>query len=203
MFAAAEHAAKVMAIIGGGIWAYYRFGLTRERETKLEIDLSYTTHPNDSSYLVELDVTLINRGNTLLAAKQERGSAYSDKHEYLKFGGDLLLRAIPANLPPGEQFSWFSEGAARVPTDTDIEMDLLYEYEIEKDGQSYTDFWLEPGEVAHVGRVIVLKPGAYLVMVTFVGNRRVTELWRRVFVIQVPKTSAQAPTQSTATGNRV
>jgi hypothetical protein len=194
--AAMEHYAKVAAIVLGGIWAYFRFGLFREGETKLEIDLTHTTHPNDSSsYLVELDVTLINRGTTLIAAQHKRCPAYSDPDESLKYGGDLLLRFIPSDLPLGEQVSWFSEGSnATRPLPGDIELDLLYEYEGKEGGLSQTDFWLEPGDVAHVGRAIVLNPGTYLVMVTFVGDRRVTEFWRRVFVIQVPKSSAPVHT---------
>jgi hypothetical protein len=105
-----EHVAKVAAIVLGGIWAYWRFGWTRERSTKLTIDLSHSTYPyGPGRYLVEFDVVLNNRGNTLITAKHNRCPAYNDSAEALQYGGDLLLRHIPSDLQQFQEAAWFSK----------------------------------------------------------------------------------------------
>jgi hypothetical protein len=181
---AAQKWASVAAIVVGGIWAFYRFGLRREREPALGIDLSFTTVPyNSTSYLVAFDLTLANKGSVRLRAKRKRSPAYSDKDEALKYSCDLMLRAVSTTLQPGSQVTWFSALDQRSPREGDIELDLISEHELDGD----TDFWMEPNETYHVGTALILQAGIYLVMVTFVGDASDGDFWRRLFVIQVPQ----------------
>jgi hypothetical protein len=173
-------------IIAGGVWAIYRFGLRREGETALLIDLAPSCMPYDSGkHLVWFDVTLTNKGVVRVGAKRKLRPAYQDQSETLAYSGDLLVRAVPADVPCGSQVRWFSPGV-KSPAPGDIEADLLDEYE--RGGE--TDFWMEPGETYHVGTGMVLSPGNYLVMITFVGERGEGEFWRRLFPVQVPVPSS-------------
>jgi hypothetical protein len=184
---AAQKWTSVAAIVVGGAWAYYRFGLRREREAALGIDLSFTSVPYDStSYLVAFDLTLANKGGVRLTARRKRRPAYSDTDEDLKYSCDLLLRAVSASLQHGSQVTWFSNPGQRSPCPDDIEVDLVSEHEL--DGK--TDFWMEPNETYHVSTALILRAGIYLVMITFVGEASDGDFWRRLFVIHVPQQAA-------------
>jgi hypothetical protein len=179
---AAKDIATVLAILLGGWWTLYRFGLSRERETKLGIDLSWKSLPYHSGcYIVSFDVIFSNQGSSVLKVQRKRCPAFDDSGETLKYGCDLLLRRVPIDLQASSQIQWFRSGA-KSPYAGDLEFDLVDEYEI--DGK--TDFWLEPGETYHVGVAVVLEPGTFLVLVTFVGDASVEDFWRRSFVMQVP-----------------
>jgi hypothetical protein len=183
---AVENWATALGIIVGGGWAYYRFGLRREKETALAIDLAHTcTTYETGKYLVFFDVTLTNKGSVRVTAKRKQLPAYSDSSETLNYGGDLLVRQIPSGASAGTQVRWFREPSAKSPLPGDIEADLLDEYL----DNCETDFWMEPGESYHVSAAMVLNPGSYLAMVTFVGQASDEEFWRRVFLVQVPTLS--------------
>jgi len=178
--------AAVALFVGGG-WALYRFGVRRESETALSIDLTYASAAYSALHLVSFDVVVANKGAVRLGAKRKQGTAYEDDVEVLANSVDLLLRRIPSDLPVDSQVGWFVAPNTRSPQPEDLEFDLAAEYAI----RSETDFWMEPGESYHVGACVILEEGAYLAMVTFVGDRSDAEFWRRVFLIQVP---APAPT---------
>jgi hypothetical protein len=180
---ALKNIATALGIALGGAWTLYRFGLTREREAKLGIDLFYTSFPyNKGSCIVSFDVILTNQGSTKLRAKRKRSPAFKDKGERLEYSCSLLLRDVPTDLEPNTQVPWFFP-KGKSPFPGDLEFDLIYEYEI----GDKTDFWLEPGEKYHVGTAVILKKGSFLVLVTFVGDATDDDFWRRTFVIQVPK----------------
>jgi hypothetical protein len=64
-------ARKSSALVLGGGWALYRFGLLRKGATALDIDLSCETLKADGAqYLVTFDVTLANKGAVKIAAKK-------------------------------------------------------------------------------------------------------------------------------------
>jgi len=172
-------------LLGGG-WAFYRFALKRESDTALALDLKCASLPYDKaaqpSHLVTFEVTLKNTGPVRLRAKRKRLVAYHDSVEDLKYSGDLLLRRVPSGMLPGTKVGWFSESNEHSPFVTDIECDILFDYEL--DGG--TDFWMEPGETYPVGVSVVLEEGTYLAMVTFVGDADDNEFWRRVYVVNVP-----------------
>jgi hypothetical protein len=185
---AVQNWATAIAVLVGGVWAYYRFGIKRESETALAIDLAHTSVPYDANYLVFFDVCLENKGAVRLGAKRKRRSAYEDEAEVLAYAVDLLLRPVPPGSAPGSRVGWFGSETDTSPRVSDVELDLVAEYEI--DGE--TDFWMEPGESYHLGAGVVLSAGSYLAMVTFVGDRSDEEFWRRVFLVQVPKLQAVA-----------
>ncbi len=93
---------------------------------------------------------------------------------------DLLIRRLPSALDVGKPVAWFENSADRSPRHDDIEVDLLEGYEL----SGCTDFWMEPGEVNHAGSAVVLEPGLYVAMVTFIGPAK-GDFWRRIFVVDV------------------
>jgi hypothetical protein len=160
--------ATTLAILVTGVWALYHFYLRRESQTALTIDMSTTpVRYSSSAVLVTFDVTLTNKGLVVLRANRDNGSAYQDKDEIIKYGADLLLREVPSGLTPVTPVDWFTEDREHSPHDTDFEVDLV---RIFRDDNGRTDFWMEPGETYHVGSTLVLSPGNYLAMVTFVGK---------------------------------
>jgi hypothetical protein len=177
--------ATTFAILVAGLWALYHFYLRRESQTALTIDLTVSSVPYmNSSDLVTFDVTLTNKGLVAVRAQRNIRPAFQDNDEVLKYGGDLLVRKVSAELKPIATADWFIADHEHSPHADDFEADLL---RIFRDDQGYTDFWMEPAEAYHVGSTLVLAPGNYLVMVTFVGDRKSgTDFWRRVFLIQVP-----------------
>ena len=179
-----ENVAAVAAIGVAGVSAYMRYVENREGETALAIDLQHTAAPYDGgTCLVSFDVRIENKGKVKLTAKPNRCPAFEDSAETLRYSGDLLLRPVARGLAAGSQIGWFDQALARSPRQTDLEFDLLAEYE--NDG--FTHFWLEPNETSHLSAAAVLVPGSYLAMVTFVGDRSDDDLWRRVFVVPVPQ----------------
>ncbi len=77
------------------------------------------------------------------------------------------------------------EADAKSPLSTDIVANLLDEYEYETEGKE--DFWMEPSESSHLCVGVILQPGVYLAMVTFVGDHSDDEFWRRLFIVQIPE----------------
>lgn len=178
--------ATAIAVLGGAVWAYYRFGIKRESETAMGINLSHTSIPYDANYLVVFDVCLENKGAVKLGAKRKRHPAYTDNADVLAYAVDLLVRPVPSGSALGSRIGWFESEIDKSPHPEDVEVDLVAEYEI--NGES--DFWMEPGESYHVGATVVLSEGKYLAMVTFVGDRSDSEFWRRMFLVQVPEPQA-------------
>jgi hypothetical protein len=180
---AVQNWATAIGIIIGGAWVYYRFGLTRAKETALALDLTYTCTPyKGGNTLVFFDVTLTNTGVVRLTAKRNPPPVYKDKCETLQYSGDLLVRRISDDIQPGTQVRWFPQPPS-VSFSNNIELNLLQEYEI-SDGKA--DFWMEPGESYHLGTAIVLSSGTYIAMVTFLGSGAYNrEFWRRSFLVQI------------------
>jgi hypothetical protein len=180
---AVKNYAEMMAILVGGGWAFWRFCLRREKETALDIALTHTSIPEkEGCFLAYFDVTLTNKSPVQVVAKRKRLPAFSDAGEVLQYSCSVLLRPVATAASLGSIVQWFADADAKSPLPGDIEADLLGEYE---DGGK-TDFWMEPSESYHVGVGVVLRSGAYLAMVTFVGQNGDHEFWRRLFIIQIP-----------------
>ena len=187
---AVKNCAEIFAILVGGGWAFWRFYLRRERETAIDIALTHKSIPHaEGRFLAFFDVTFTNKSTVQVVAKRARVPAYSDQGEILKYSCSLLLRAVAATAPPGSEVRWFADASAQSPLPGDVEADLVDGYEIGGE----TDFWMEPSESYHVGVGIVLRAGAYLAMVTFVGQNGDHEFWRRMFIIQIPEQDSLAP----------
>jgi hypothetical protein len=177
-------------IVLGGIWAIYRFGLTRARETALAIDLSYATSPyRGSSHLVCFGVTLSNTGGVKITAQPARSPAFKGDFEELAFAASVLVRRVSSELDPTTVVKWFPTVTSRSPEPGDIELDLLDHYESEGE----TSFWMEPREVYHLSAVAVLEPGTYFALITFVGENIDNDFWRGLHVVEVPKPSVSHP----------
>ncbi len=185
-----------LGIVVGGIWAAYRFGIRREKESALGMDLSYSTvAQDDGGHLLFCDVTITNCGKVRVSATGADAPVYSDKLERLAYAADLLLRRLPSDLPLNTPVGWFGHAAGESPRTDDIELNLLEAFE----SGSEIDFWMEPGEAYHLSRGAVLTPGLYLALVSFVGSRT-GEFWRRLFLIEVPRRVREsAPSAQPAT----
>jgi hypothetical protein len=178
----------VAAIIAGGAWALYRFGLTRERETAIATDATYTCRPYEGNYLVAFDISMENKGHVRVDAKKCCGPAYKDTAEEVRYSANLLIRRVEGGLAPGQEIHWYPTAQRPSPMPGDIEIDLLRDHKV----NGATQFWMEPSEPYHLTSAIVLAPGVYLCVFTFIGDRGTHEFWRRVFVVDVPQVLPRA-----------
>ena len=86
----------------------------------------------------------------------------------------------------GTQVRWFADAGAKSPLSTDIVANLLDEYEYEIEGKP--EFWVEPNESSPLSVAVILQPGVYLAMVTFIGQPSANrEFWRRLFIVEIPE----------------
>jgi hypothetical protein len=198
---AAKSVAEIIAVAIGGGWTWYLFQLQREKEPAIGIKFEHKcVHNGGQLYLVYFDVKFSNLGKVRVQGRRARNPAYPtvkdrpDKEETLKYGCSLLLRPVPPNLPQNAILDWFNQETdgtglklKQLFFDTQpIEADLLYDYAIKLNGVEITDFWMEPGESYDVGACVLLPPGTYFTIVTFLGETSDDELWRRKAVIEVP-----------------
>ena len=185
----AKNLAETLAILVGGGWAFYRFVIRRESKPALDIALNCRIIPEtDDRFLAYFDVTFTNKSTRrVLARKRKPGlPAFSDRDEDLQHSCSLLLRRVAAGAPLGTQLRWFADGKVRSPLPTDTVANLLVEYEYDIEGRE--DFWLEPSETSHLCVGVILQPGIYLAMVTWVGQPSDdSEFWRRLFIVKIPE----------------
>jgi hypothetical protein len=188
---AVQNWVTALGVVVGGGWALYRFGLRRESESALNMDLLYSTTPYGAgNHLLFCDVTVTNAGAVRIDTIGEREPAYSDQTERLEYAADLLLRRLPDDMPPNTPVTWFGRPAVSSPQPGDLQFDLLEAIEL----GTAPYFWMEPKESYHLSAGAVLACGRYLALVTFVGSKH-GEFWRRLFLLEVPKpahSSAQA-----------
>lgn len=173
---------KTGAVVLGGFWILYRFGLGREREPALTLELNppLVRKVNEDTNLVSFEVTITNTSKVKVAASKDR-PAYCDKGERLTYSVSLVLRPIEMRARHGLVVQWFDAEPEVSPRTTDIELDLLNDYS--EEGKS--DFWMEPGESYQVGASVFLKSGSYLALLTFIGKKSHDDFWRRTTVIEI------------------
>jgi hypothetical protein len=139
---------------------------------------------------VFIGVTLRNVGKTEIVAKarrNEKGLAYSDSVEKIKYSGSLGIRSItPLAGSAPRNLDWFDQNVF-IPVKELDEINLLSDYEIAEE-DNMVDFWMEPNESYCLGKSIVLAPGLYAAKVTFVGARNDRDFWTRVVQFAVPAT---------------
>ncbi len=175
-----ESYAKTTAILVGGAWALYRFGLTREREPALAFDIQHSVKATgEGPRLVAFDVAVTNKSKVKLAAGSTR-PAYKDSLEQLNYPVSLLLRPVNGLGKHGTSIRWF-DGGEPSPRSDDIELDLLNDYLADID----SDFYMEPGETYQLSAIVFLEPGTYVAMVTFIGERMPDDFWRRTTVVRI------------------
>jgi hypothetical protein len=185
---AVAHWVTAAGIIVGGAWAWFRFGITRQREAAISVKLSCVTteYGTTDQCLAAISATIKNSGSVKLEIRRARETAYpcnSNDTETLKYGADLLLRRLGNNIPVGAQVHWFPSPTSRSPLHGDIELDLLSAYE--NDGE--TRFWMEPGESYCLGTAVVLAHGLYLALLTIVGENSDDDFWRSEFILTIPE----------------
>jgi hypothetical protein len=187
---AAAHWATAVGVVIGGAWAWYRFGLNRQREAALSMKLACKCMPRGESgdYLAALCATIKNTGTVKLEIRRAREPAYprdSDDIEILQYGGDLLLRRVDENLVVFKPVRWFADSKTRSPRSGDIELDLLSSYEQDDE----TSFWMEPGETYLLGTAVVLAKGIYIAMLTILGEDTDKDFWRSEFILVISEPS--------------
>jgi hypothetical protein len=172
------------ALLAGGIWAWYRFGLSRERETAITIDTVCASTPYEGNHLVTFSVSLENKGSVRVGARRvcRPAYAYTDALEDVPFAGTLSIRRARAGVRAGQELRSWPTPERRNPRQDDLEFDLLADYGVD----GVTDFWMEPGETYGLATAVVLQSGAYEATVTFIGDRGPEEFWRRVLFVSVP-----------------
>jgi hypothetical protein len=177
------------------IWAIFNFRLKRVGKPILEIALDCRTIPdNDGRFLAWFDATFANKSQREVQARKrtEGKLAFTDKNEDLEHSCSLLLRRVYPGAPAATQIRWFPDRSAKSPLDTDIKVNLLTGYEYEAAGKP--DFYIEPSEAQALSVGVILDPGVYIAMITFVGPPPDdTEFWRRTFIIQIPEANSGLP----------
>jgi hypothetical protein len=176
-----------LAAIIGGLWALKLYWSQRTSEAAIEIECATASVPSGTEYLVFFDVSLTNKGHTVFRAKPNGAEpAYHDQIETLKHSVSLQIRQIRPPKTPEElrELSWFDEKHV-VKIDGVPEINLLTEYEDPKHGNKI-DFWMEPGEVYHLGIPVLLPTGVYLGKITVIGTGGDDNFWSRVIFISVP-----------------
>jgi len=186
-----QHIMIALAVITGGLWAYYQWRIQRAHETALEIDLISTcTAFENALFLVFIDVSLKNVGKRKLGAKAKEyvnGMAhpvYQDEVETLYHSLGLQIRGIKTDIKTNAALYWFNSNDLAPLQNIPDEINLLNDYEISKVGEE--DMWIEPGETSHFGCAVILPKGYYLAKVTFVGTRKEIDFWCRLFYIHIP-----------------
>ncbi|HTP66677.1 MAG TPA: hypothetical protein VMJ66_14895 [Geobacteraceae bacterium] len=176
-----------VGICAGGLWAYIRFILGRDKETALDIDLNYSTVAYGSdAWITFIDIILKNVGKVQLRAREKKPAYdhnYGVEHRH-EYGFGLTLRRIPDNLAVNSWVDWFGDSTwgKTLP-----EVNLLKGYVKSVEDELQTDFWMEPGECYSFAAPHILAAGSYLALVTFVGiSEKTDEFWQREFLIQVP-----------------
>ncbi|HYM75863.1 MAG TPA: hypothetical protein VE377_07780 [Candidatus Dormibacteraeota bacterium] len=183
-----EHVTVALASIIGGVWVLFRFFNERTLESALTIDIDASLTPVDGKLLTFVDVKLSNVGKVRLQAKPADPSenAYDDKVETLKYSCSLRLKKLLSLADASDAvIDWFKD--KNVADSSLGEINLLNEYE-DPENHYKVDFWMEPGEVYHLGVPLVLSPAVYLAKVTFVGDRCDKEFWSRIVVVRVQPT---------------
>jgi hypothetical protein len=199
---AAAHWATTVGVVFGGAWAWYRFGLTRQRQAALSMKLACKCEPHGGSgnFFAALCATIKNTGTVKLEIRRARAPAYpreSEDNEILQYGGDLLVRRVDESLKGSTPVRWFADSNARSPRPEDIELDLLSSYEQDEE----TSFWMEPGETYQLGTAVVLSRGTYIVMLTILGEDSDKDFWRSEFILVIPAMSGSADCVLTPQGS--
>jgi hypothetical protein len=208
-----------IAAIVGGFWALHRFRRERSDEAAIEIGLNSTCVPYDAAHLIFFDVVLTNVGKIRVEAKREHKNrlAFDDGVEKLQHSGSLQLKRLQSWKEQTNRYlDWFENELLGPVLGLD-EINLLTPYEDPKEG-NVPDFWMEPGEVYHLGAAVVLPPGLYIAKITFVAadehrclarlagwlkrnirkqavklgmDKSDSNFWTRLSLVQVPEQKSQ------------
>ncbi len=184
-----QNLAVTIGIFVGGTWALYRFTHKRESETSLVIDVStQMCSYSQTDYLVLIEVALKNTCQAKIEVMSPKSGppVYSDDNEELRHKVSLQIRRVRHGAKPGDIMNWFDRRHSDSAHFELVsgEIDLLSSLDVPS--LSYTHLCLEPNEAYCLSVPIVLSPGIYLLMVTFLGERPDFDFWRRFCLVEVP-----------------
>jgi hypothetical protein len=178
----AEHEAKVLAILIGGLWVLYQFGLRRAFESGLSIKVKVRSAKMESvEYAVLIEIEFANVGSRrIVCAKRLLPSQIHDYEHSIEHPCDLELRPLKDLKRTGTHVDWWGTRGRKFD-----HVSVLEEYSTRK---GLIDFFMEPGEEYRIGQVFVLPSGHYLAKVVFVGNRLgAAEYWSQMTHFRVPE----------------
>lgn len=205
---------STLAIIGAGAFAWLRFVRGRIFKTRLALELGYEVVPLEGQrFLVFFDAVLKNVGQSRLTARPTVKHSETIWGEQFDYSCGLQLKRVALSAPANTSLDWFSGskrladvgfgastpavGEASAVPGRPLQIKLMADYEVR--GDTETDFWMEPGEVYHLGAAVVLESGLYLARLTFIGDgsredsrwkrlvgvRPEDEFWSRIFLVKV------------------
>jgi len=170
-----------LAVVLAALWHLYIFIRGRTFEKRLLLDICTSSEELGETRLLFVEVKLTNNGKGKLGAKRVRPGecVYTDEFEKLKYSCSLQIKRVNASDLKGETLlDWYNSAELRWVPDVPREINLLDEYLVPNEGNR-TDFWLEPGDIAHLPASLVLLPGHYLLKVSFYGTRLKKDFWSR------------------------
>lgn len=179
----AEHAAKVIAILAGGLWVLYQFALRRAFESTLVINVSVHSVPyGNDRYRAFVQVELANTANRRIYAAKRLSDAEKVEYEQsVTYPCDLQIRRVGDSNATYVYDDWW--GSAK-EHDGAYHISVLAEYSL---GDETIDFFMEPGEKYFLGHLFDMPSGHYVAKVVFVGSRAgAAEYWSRIVFFCVP-----------------
>jgi hypothetical protein len=174
--------AQSVALVAGGGWALWRFGLTRESRTFLDLSASARVVDGSAdSALAVVTVQMKNIGAARIDARTVRkgdGTIFNDGFDRCLHAATLKVRRIPDYQAPA-QFDWY----VLPPLPAEIttlnrhvqepleEVNYLADFnEVKNDGSVELDFWLEPDTTYEASVPLRLPRGNYAIKTFFIGR---------------------------------
>src|SRR5688572_18861206 len=158
----------IIAIITAGFWAYYRFGITRERHPKLQFDLELEVlGKTDQHYIVQLIAIVENKGLT-------RQYIHDFKFSLLYLNKNSEIDLTDENINHQIRFtsilrskSWLTQKTSTPFVDGNIKQQFTYNTVIPADADFvliYSKFrdpkkrsFKKPGDMYHITKTFDLK----------------------------------------------
>jgi hypothetical protein len=178
---------SAVAIIVAGLWTLYNHIRSRTFQRRLLIDIKTSSKTLHKMQILFVEVELTNSGKGKLAAKRvgPEDYVYKDAEEQLKYSCSLQIKRVNAEKLSDETFlDWYKCSALEFVSNIPAEINLLDDYVVPAENNEIV-FWLEPGDVAHLSAPLILKPGHYLLKVSFYGENPDEDFWSRLAYVSV------------------
>jgi hypothetical protein len=182
----AEHAAKVIAILAGGVWVLYQFLLRRAFESTLSLDVTVTAVPSGNLYRAFVEIAIANTGNRRIYSAKKLSEKQKTEYEAsIEYPCDLQIRNVGAPNAKCFYWDWWAAPEERLAhLSRNDHVSVLSEFSL---NDRTLDFFMEPGEKYRLGHLFELPAGYYAAKVVFVGARAgASEYWSRIFFFSIP-----------------
>jgi c-di-AMP phosphodiesterase-like protein len=173
------------------IWAINKYFKERDNEAKLNIELSNTNYSVNDSHYVYLDVLLKNEGKVSVYTykrfnKDNKGDpeeaeyTWKDSTEMIKYSIELQIKKVRQSK---FSYNWFDSNQYDPIID---HINLLTDHE-DPDDMDHHSFFLDQGEIYHLGCWVQLAKGLYEARVIVIGdkNKLPDDFWARRFPFEV------------------